>query len=594
MGLKGIFTSSFFLRSVFVASLIVLIFISLTTYRHTLDLSKSIDRLEHSHNVRIELERLLSFIKDAETGQRGFLVIHDSVFLQPFKGAKLKTDRSFFTLKKLMSDTKGNQLELDSLYALIKLRFELLQTTLILNEKLYSNKILLANTMMEDKVAMDKIRDQVARMVVLSMLDSQQKQNEYKNEISFTPFFTLSLILFSLFIFVLAYYRINRDIEALKQTNEKLVIQTESIKHAEEIGEFSTWHWDLEANKLEYSDNHYRLLGLEPQSLEPTIENFLQFVHPEDKHVITDGGNQVLKDNKYPSAFFRVIRKDGMIRYYKSLSKLLIDQNGKETLIGINTDVTDAHINSLALEEQNMELKQSNKDLASFNHIASHDLQEPLRKIQLFISRIEDKEKSGLSNISVDYFEKIQSATNRMRILIDDLLLFSRTNKAEKIFEQTDLNLLLENALQELAPTIEETAAKIESASLPSINVISFQIQQLFINLIGNSLKYRKADVAPLIKITYQKVYGSDFPFLNADPAKKYHVITLVDNGLGFEQQYAENIFNIFYRLHTQTEYAGTGIGLSICKKIVENHNGIIMALGRPSIGATFTVYLPE
>jgi len=594
MNLKGIFTSSFFLRSVFVASLVVLIFISLTTYRHTVHLSRSIDRLVHSHNVRIELERLLSTIKDAETGQRGYLVTKDSVFLRPFKGAKIKTTRSFLTLKQLLAVNKEYRIELDSLYALINLRFRLLEVTLDLNGQLPLTKNELSVNMIEGRNVMDKIRDQVSKMVVLFMLDSQQKQNEYKTEVSLTPVFTLSLILFSLLIFVMAYYKINKDIESLKETNDKLVIQTESIKHAEEIGEFSTWHWNLENNKLAYSDNHYRLLGLEPQSLEPTIENFLQFVHPEDKHIIVDGGTQVLKDNKYPSAFFRVIRKDGTIRYYKSLSKLLIDRNGKETLIGINTDVTEAHMNSEALEGQNMELQQSNKDLASFNHIASHDLQEPLRKIQLFISRIADKEKANLSEASIDYFEKIQSATNRMRILIDDLLLFSRTNKAEKKFEETDLNLLLENAQQELAQTIEDVNAIIESVHLPTLNVISFQIQQLFINLIGNSLKYRKNNVAPLIKITYNKVSASDYPFLNTDPAKKYHVIAVIDNGLGFEQQYAENIFNIFHRLHTQTEYAGTGIGLSICKKIVENHNGIITALGRPSIGATFTVYLPE
>lgn len=594
MNLKSVFTSSFFLRSVFIASLFVLIFISITTYRHTIDLSKSIDRMVHSHNVRIELERLLSFIKDAETGQRGFLVTEDSVFLQPFEESKIKTERSFLTLKKLMIENKAHQSELDSLYTFIKLRFALLQSTMNLNLQQPSNRNAIANRMNEGKAAMDKIRAQVSRMVTLSMLDSRQKQNEYKNEISLTPIFALSLLLFSLLIFVLAYFKINRDIENLKEANKKLLIQTESIKHAEEIGEFSTWYWDLENNKLAYSDNFYHLLGCAPQSFEPTVDNFLAFVHPDDRHIITDGGSQVMNDKKYPSAYFRVIRKDGKIRFYKSLSKLLTDEHGKEMLIGINADITEQHLRSLALEEQNVELQQSNKELASFNHIASHDLQEPLRKIQLFISRIADKEMANLSNSSKDYFEKIQASASRMRILIDDLLMFSRTNKAEKKFENTDLNLLLENAKQELAQTIEETQAEIKSDHLPTLNAISFQMQQLFINLIGNSLKYRKADVIPSISITYTKVSAKDYPFLSIDSARKYHAIAVVDNGMGFEQQYAENIFNIFHRLHTQTEYAGTGIGLSICKKIVENHNGIITALGQPSVGATFTVYLPE
>lgn len=270
-----------------------------------------------------------------------------------------------------------------------------------------------------------------------------------------------------------------------------------------------------------------------------------------------------------------------------------ISDGSSKMHIGIVKDITDYHLSNVALEERNRELEQSIKELESFNRVASHDLQEPLRKIQTFISRIADNDKANLSDQGKEYISKIDSSANKMRILIDDLLLFSRTNKSEKVFEKTDLNTLLENANQELAHEIEEKKAVIKSADLPVLNVIAFQIQQLFVNLIGNALKYCKPGIPPEITIACEKLVAADYPDFITDKRKKYLKISISDNGIGFDQQYAENIFILFHRLHHSSEYAGTGIGLSICKKIAENHNGFIIAEGKPGIGATFVVYLP-
>ncbi|HWZ22123.1 MAG TPA: ATP-binding protein, partial [Cytophagaceae bacterium] len=159
--------------------------------------------------------------------------------------------------------------------------------------------------------------------------------------------------------------------------------------------------------------------------------------------------------------------------------------------------------------------------------------------------------------------------------------------------EDTDLNFSLETIKQELAPSLEEKNATIEAGILPTLNVIPFQIQQLFTNLIGNSLKYSKPNIPPVIKISCEKIIAKDYPILKMDTLKEYYKISFTDNGIGFEQEYAENIFILFHRLHHITEYPGTGIGLAICKKIVENHSGFIKAEGRPGIGSTFSVFLP-
>lgn len=256
-------------------------------------------------------------------------------------------------------------------------------------------------------------------------------------------------------------------------------------------------------------------------------------------------------------------------------------------------DVTQLHLDNLILEKKNRELELSNKELASFNQIASHDLQEPLRIIQTFISLIEEKELSTLSDLGKNYFERINSSVGRMRKLIDDLLLFSRTNKNDKIFVESDLNLLLKNTLRELSEEIYDKNVHLEIAPLPVLKVIPFQIDQLFKNLISNSLKYKKQNGDPIIKIECEKVLARNTPILNIVSDSAFYKITFTDNGLGFEQQYAEQIFTIFKRLHTSDQYPGTGIGLSICKKIVENHSGFIYAEGKPGIGAIFTIFLP-
>jgi light-regulated signal transduction histidine kinase (bacteriophytochrome) len=308
--------------------------------------------------------------------------------------------------------------------------------------------------------------------------------------------------------------------------------------------------------------------------------------------VLSDADN--IADSQVIPRYYRVIRKDGELRYFRSAGKFIPDNDSNNTHIGIIKDITQMQMSNRELEERNIELEQSINELESFNRVASHDLQEPLRKIQTFISRISEKESLTMSDTGKDYFQKILLSVNRMRVLIDDLLLFSRTTKIEKAFEPTDLNYILENAIQELSPDIEEEKAIIKSDKLPILNVIPFQIQQLFTNLISNSLKYSRNGVAPDIMIKCETVIAKEYTILKSTNHIVYFKISISDNGMGFEQQYAESIFMLFHRLHHKAEFPGSGIGLSICKKIVENHSGYIVAEGKPGVGAVFTIFLPK
>ena len=242
---------------------------------------------------------------------------------------------------------------------------------------------------------------------------------------------------------------------------------------------------------------------------------------------------------------------------------------------------------------QNEILERTNTELASFSYVASHDLQEPLRKILSFSTLILNKEKELFSDQTKDYFSRITSAASRMQTLIDDLLNYSRISTSDIEFKVTDLNKVLQQAKDYLSDIIEETNATIEAQTLPALPVVPFQIQQLFQNIIGNAVKYSKKEVKPSITVTCATVEGKEINSNEAKPKLKYYQISIIDNGIGFEQEHAQKIFELFQRLHGRSEYKGTGIGLAICKKIVQNHCGIITAKGQPDIGSTFNIYFP-
>jgi light-regulated signal transduction histidine kinase (bacteriophytochrome) len=234
-----------------------------------------------------------------------------------------------------------------------------------------------------------------------------------------------------------------------------------------------------------------------------------------------------------------------------------------------------------------------NTELLAFNYISSHDLQEPLRKIQTLAGRILEKETQNLSDAGKDYFHRIQSAAGRMRQLIEDLLAYSRTNIAERKFEKVDLNLIIEEVKAELKENIEEKHAIIEVTEMCEMNVIPFQFRQLMHNLIRNSLKFSSPQRPPHILIKSRIVKGNKLNNAKLVGAKNYCHISVADNGIGFEPEYKDRIFEVFQKLHNKEEYEGTGIGLSIVKKIVENHNGIVTATSQLDMGATFDIYIP-
>ena len=586
-------SSALFLKSIFLISVFLILVIGGLTYRQIYNLSNSTKLVVGTYKVNMELEQILSYLKDAENGHRNYILTKDTTYLEPYLSAREKINTSFAELKAFSNNNAEQKKNLKTLNKYIDALFDNFTETNAFVATKQTTTEAFKTIVFEEKVIMDTIKKINHEMIALENQHLELRKKENLSYLKFTPLFLYLLLVLILVLLIATYSKITNDLKKIKLINNELRIFKEATVQLETIGKHGNWVWHVGSNTYTFSDNLYRILGEEPGSFVPSHENFMNHVHPDDRAKVAQDNQHMIENEDLPFIYYRILQKDGTIKHIKAYGKLLVGIDGDKRIIGNITDITDEVKSFVKLEDRNSELERNNKELSEFNYVASHDLQEPLRKIQTFISRLEDRESSNLSTTGITYLERINVAATRMRLLIDDLLQFSRTNKPDKEFVVTNLNTLLENVKQDLAETILDKKAIITSDELPTMSVIPFQIQQLFLNLISNSLKYSKKDIKPLIQIAYSKAQSNTDVNLSIAIQKNYHKITITDNGIGFDQQYSSQIFELFSRLHSKQDYSGTGVGLSICKKITDNHDGYIMASGIPNIGATFIIYLP-
>ena len=398
--------------------------------------------------------------------------------------------------------------------------------------------------------------------------------------------------------------RAKKQIEASAKEQKKLM---QNLKLATDSANVGIWTLNIISSKLEWSKIHKKLWGYDENREEFTYEDWHNLILPEDKKLVFQRLEESKANRDIYEVDYRIRRaNDDAIVWIRSTGQYQFDESGEAyTLSGISVDITEQKYfteeleikvkeRTTSLNKSNEELKQSNIQLDQFAHIASHDLQEPLRKILTFSMRLQDNHKDELSTEVRSYLNKIEGASSRMTTLIKDLLNYSRLLQYEKSFSKINLNITIDNLLTDFELLIEEKKAKIEVAQLPTLEAIPFQMNQLFHNLIGNSLKFSKEGIPPVIKINSRKISEKEIEkYLSLIPTNQYVEITFQDNGIGFEQKYAEQIFTIFQRLHNRENYSGTGIGLALCKKIIGNHDGEIFANSKEDQGAIFHIILP-
>lgn len=273
--------------------------------------------------------------------------------------------------------------------------------------------------------------------------------------------------------------------------------------------------------------------------------------------------------------------------WYRNASRVAL-LNGE--LAAANAELEDkVNARTQALLQYSEELQRSNRELEQFAFVASHDLQEPLRKIRAFGDRLKQKFSVELGESGADYVARMQAASGRMSILIDDLLSFSRVTTKQRPFETVDLGKVMQDVMGDLDYALEESGAQVHIDPLPALDADASQIAQVFMNLINNSLKFHAPNLRPIITVTCEI---NVVPPLT-DDERPWCCLRFADQGIGFESQYADRVFSLFQRLHGRDEYSGTGIGLALCKKIIERHGGTISAQSTPGEGAIFIIFLP-
>ena len=402
---------------------------------------------------------------------------------------------------------------------------------------------------------------------------------------------------------------LEREIEQRKTIEEELKLSIRQLNDAQEIARLGHWEWDIKANSISWSDGLFKVFGVTDKTEALSFEKYLAHIHPEDRSFAKETIELAFKERKPLDYYHRVITDGGEVKTIHGRGEVITDERGEVVkMIGTAQDVTEDKKKTQELQIKSNELLSVNKELRNFAYMASHDLKEPLRKVMTFGSLLEGEFKDRPDDKAKNYLNKIVNGAERMERLINDILSFSQLSARQLVFENVKLEDVLKDVLSDLEITIQKSGAEILQHNLPAVEVNRSQAGQLFQNLISNAIKFTAAGMHPEINISAIIIKPAESEYLKQIHPKykfaawaqgrfwkeeKFCKITIADNGIGFDPLYAEKIFMLFQRLESQSIYEGTGIGLAICKKIVENHHGVIYAESEPGKGAVFTIILP-
>lgn len=395
--------------------------------------------------------------------------------------------------------------------------------------------------------------------------------------------------------------KIDSTERCLNSDKDNLLYYKEMILERERFWGYGSWEFDLTTNTFLWSDGMYELFGYDARKDKErlVISEDFYYQHMSDEQIKSalthkkQISENLIADYSYE---YEILTPGKEIKKIESYKKIIRDQQGKPIkYLGLCRDITSLRHHERKLELKIQELKRSNAELEEFAYIASHDLQEPLRKLTTFNERLRHKFSGILDADASAYLTRMNKATQNMRVLIDNLLEFSRVSRSSEIFTKTNLQEVLKTVITDLELIVEETGTSISFENLPEVEALPGQMSQLFNNLIGNAIKFREANKKPEIYITcspLSKLEKEEHQLFD-QTNKNFIKIQVKDNGIGFEEVYSAKIFQIFQRLHGKSEYPGSGIGLSICKKIVENHKGKIYAESNLEQGSVFSIILP-
>ena len=391
-----------------------------------------------------------------------------------------------------------------------------------------------------------------------------------------------------------------QDITERKKTEAELFKNLRLLKQAEDVGNMGSWEYCIDEDKIMWSEGMYNLFDLE-QGTDVKKETYVDFADKAELPIVKKLLKQFRTGADNMDETLSIVTKKGTQKTLRIKAVSVKDVSGKPThMLGVDLDITELvraeqslKMANRSLDLRNKELQAKNDELANFSFIASHDLREPLRKIHTFSDWLLKREAEHLSDTGRNYLERMQLSVTRMDLLIEDVLILTKLNTTTQAFDLTDLNVVASNVKAEFAEMIEATNAVLDVKKLQPLTGEKTQLYQLFKNLISNGLKFQKQNAVPHLTISSEKATDNEIIELGLDAERTYHKICFRDNGIGFEKNQSEKIFQIFQRLHGRAEYDGTGIGLTICKKVMSNHGGAISVESTPGKGSVFCCFFP-
>jgi PAS domain S-box-containing protein len=372
------------------------------------------------------------------------------------------------------------------------------------------------------------------------------------------------------------------EIAERKRFEEVLEESERKLREAQKMAQLGYWSWDVKSGDVEWSEEVYNIFQLDPNEFTPRIDSILALSPwPEDHERDRELMRRATESREKGEYEQRFLRPDGSTGYYYSTFQGKYDDKGDLiSIMGTVLDITPRKEAEERLQQTLADLERSNRELEQFAYVASHDLQEPLRMVSSYTQLLARRYEGLLDEKGMKFVDYAVDGAKRMQQLINDLLAYSRVNTLWKPPERVDARKVLDDVLHGLSVAMEENRAEVVMGDLPEVRANPSQLGQIFQNLIGNAIKFRGAE-PPLIRVVAEDL-GDEWRF------------SVRDNGIGIERRYADKVFVIFQRLHTRQEYPGTGIGLAICKRIVERHGGRIWFESEPGKGSVFHFTLPK
>ena len=573
------------------AMLGIIAFISL---RATRAFIRNAEWVTQTRKVMETTERMLRYLMEMEAGRRGFLVTGDEDLLGGYTAAQKRVIENYNALKADTTDTPHQTQKLVRLLTLIQRSFALQRAEIETRRTQKGKEGVDLFAKGESEHAMRDIQDLLVdfNREQQALLEERAKFTELVGQattgtITFGGIFTFCALVWACVLIL-------RDIAARRRAEAALASEHNLLRSIINTIPDHVFVKDLKGQYMLDNESHRQALTQVGEAGTEGRTVFDYFPHEDasryhdDDRFVIETGERILKRED------AIKGPDGRDVWLQTTKVPLRDTSGNTIgLVGIAANITGRKADEEQLRRFAAQLEQSNAELKNFASVASHDLQEPLRKIQAFGGRLRAKCAEQLGPKGLDYLERMEGAAQRMQVLIQDLLKLSRVTSRALPFEQCDLRAIALAVLGDLEVAIEQKDARVGIGDLPVIEGDPVQMHQIFLNLISNALKFQRPGETPVVTVSARVFTPADAIITGAATGAAVCEITVQDNGIGFEACFVEQIFVVFQRLHTRTEYEGTGIGLAVCRKITDRHGGTIVAHSDPPGGAKFTITLP-